>query len=815
MTAKPEAARRRRMISSAVFAALIVAAVVVFRKPLIAWFGGKSLGGNAGAVVTANADPFVIKASLDPDPPAQTGNALILEIRDSAGKPVDDAKVDVEYDMAAMGSMSEMKGGAKIEHESEGRYRAEFDLPMSGSWTLMGTIRAPSGTASQKFTFTVGTKGLIIAGGPSSSPEASGAMAKTPLQPIEYPQMAFDSLRAGMDASERIRTQLAKDQMVRVPDDARTLAEALKAASGATSKDRPELATALSRAASEAEHLASAQSVEDARKAFAQLNGDLLPLFGADVRLTSGWHVFECPMFEHAQWVQRQGTAENPYMGTKMPTCGNASDWKATPAASASATSAPGEIDHYTCSMHPSVKQNGPGKCPICGMDLIPVTKEQQEQGVVMIDESRRQLIGVRTGQVVQGSMRRAFHAVGQIAYDESKLTDVNLKVQGWITKLFVSQTGQRVATGQPLFSFYSPELYNAQQDFLLATQGAGAPTGAGASPGRIEVLARASRQRLHLLGLGDSQLDAIAAKGAPLESVVISSPASGFVIEKDVVEGASVDPGMRLFRIAALNKVWVEADVYEGDLPQVRVGQHAAVTLDYLPGRAYDAKVAYIYPYLDPKARTGRVRVELANKDLELRPGMYASVELAADAQPRLQVPASAVVYTGPRRLVFVDLGQGRFRPQEIRTGTEADGMYEVLEGLKPGDTVATSGIFLIAAEARISTAAKYWDKPEEEHEASPADSAMEGGSMGVAPPAPPQKPSHATASPTSMGSMPRTIPSAHGSVPSMKPAPTSSASSAVVYSCPMHPEVRSSVPGKCPKCSMDLEPMPKGGGK
>jgi Cu(I)/Ag(I) efflux system membrane fusion protein len=148
-----------------------------------------------------------------------------------------------------------------------------------------------------------------------------------------------------------------------------------------------------------------------------------------------------------------------------------------------------------------------------------------------------------------------------------------------------------------------------------------------------------------------------------------------------------------------------------------VRVGQKATVTLDYLPGHTYDAKVSYVYPYLDPNARTGRVRVELANKELELRPGMYASVNLASDVESRVQVPAAAIVYTGPRRLVFVDLGEGRFKPQEVRVGTEANGMYEVLSGLKAGDSVAISGVFLIAAEARISTAAKYWDK-------SPADS-------------------------------------------------------------------------------------------
>jgi Cu(I)/Ag(I) efflux system membrane fusion protein len=158
---------------------------------------------------------------------------------------------------------------------------------------------------------------------------------------------------------------------------------------------------------------------------------------------------------------------------------------------------------------------------------------------------------------------------------------------------------------------------------------------------------------------------------------------------------------------------VWVEADVYEADLARVRVGQSATVTLDYLPGHAYEARIAYVYPLVDPASRTGRIRVELANHELELRPGMFASVALGSNAESRLQVPVSAVVYTGPRRLVFVDLGDGRFRPQEVELGAEADGKYEVLGGLAAGDRIATSGVFLIAAEARISTAAKYWEAP------------------------------------------------------------------------------------------------------
>jgi Cu(I)/Ag(I) efflux system membrane fusion protein len=445
------------------------------------------------------------------------------------------------------------------------------------------------------------------------------------------------------------------------------------------------------------------------------------------------------------------------------------------------AGSAPGAVDHYTCSMHPSVRQSTPGKCPICGMDLVAVTRAQQEQGVVMIDAVRRQLIGVRTGLVTSGTMRTSFHALGHVSYDEAALTDVSLKVRGWITKLSVNQTGQRVARGQTLFTLYSPELYNAEQDFLLATRTANG-TGGSDAGSRGEGLGGAARQRLRLLGVPETQIDAIAKSGSPLESLPFASPSSGFVIEKSVVEGASVEPGMRLYRLAALDKIWVEADVYEADLASVQVGQPAQVSLDYRPGQSYQGRVGYVYPYIDPKTRTGRVRIVLANKDLDLRPGMYANVSLSKDLGTRVQVPAVAIVYTGPRRIVFVDLGDGRFKPQEVQVGVEADGMYEVLAGLEAGNVVATSGVFLIAAEARITTAAKYWEKTSE----------TDAG-MGTEPPT-----MHMHDAPP----MPDVAPA-----PARAPAP---APAGARFTCPMHPEVQSATPGKCPKCGMDL--VPKG---
>jgi Cu(I)/Ag(I) efflux system membrane fusion protein len=469
----------------------------------------------------------------------------------------------------------------------------------------------------------------------------------------------------------------------------------------------------------------------------------------------------------------------------------------AAAASSGSASAADDEIDHYTCSMHPSVRQKAPGNCPICGMKLIPVTKAQTAQGVVTIDEARRQLIGVRTGLVVEAPMQRTLRAVGRVTYDESKLTDVTLKVRGFITKLLVSRTGERVSQGQILFQLYSPELFQAEQDYLLATATA---TGSAATTGapRGEMLERAARQRLHLLGLSDAQLDTLAKKGAPSESIAFPSPASGYVLEKDVVEGAAVEAGMRLYRIAALDKVWVEADVYEADLPHVHKGQPASVSLDYLPDRAYDAKVAYVYPFVDPTTRAGRVRLELTNRELELRPGMYASVSLVAGEEPRLQVPASAVVYTGPRRLVFVDLGDGRFRPQEIRVGTEAGGMLEVLEGLKPGERVATSGVFLIAAEARISTAAKYWDAPADDAETRAPVPAAPATMNGTPLPSPTSATPKSSRPPAQRAASPKS----NASAAVAPPAP------AVVYTCPMHPEVQSDHPGQCPKCGMTLVP-------
>ena len=364
---------------------------------------------------------------------------------------------------------------------------------------------------------------------------------------------------------------------------------------------------------------------------------------------------------------------------------------------------------YYSCSMHTHVRSADPGTCPICSMDLVPVTRREVETGEIVIDPMRRQTIGVRTGPVERRPLRLEVRAVGKVAYDETRLSEVSLKYPGWIGRLHVNATGQAVRRGEPLFTIYSPELHAAQGEYLAALESQRRARATGA-PERADYLVAAARERLRLWDLRDVDLETIAASGRPLEQIPVVSPVSGHVIEKNVVAGAAVEAGMMLYRIAALDRVWVEAEVYESDLAAVRVGQRASVTLPNLPGKALAGKVTFLYPYLDDATRTGRVRIELPNPGLELKPAMYAEVTFEIDRGETLLVPESAVLYAGERRLVFLDLGEGRLKPQAIEVGAKSGDWVEVLGGLAEGDMVVTSGTFLVAAESRLKSATEQW---------------------------------------------------------------------------------------------------------
>ncbi|WP_434346207.1 efflux RND transporter periplasmic adaptor subunit [Myxococcus virescens] len=524
---------------------------------------------------------------------------------------------------------------------------------------------------------------------PATHEAHSGAGTPLPDAALEYTRAAFESYEAA-------RALLAQDTLEGLEARAGALKAALQQAAEATQGHGTPLTAWLQQGADGAAQLASAKDAEAARQHFARVSEALIALASADPRLQEGWHVFECPMVEGVnQWLQREPKLENPYMGRRMLACGTSSEWRSAAPAGAHGE---GEIAHYTCPMHPSVKQHGPGACPICGMDLTPVSRAELASGIIRVDDLRRQRIGVKTAKVEQASMDLSLRALGRVTFDEKSLVDVTLKLDGYIHELRVNATGEPVKKGDVLFTLYSPELYAAQQEYLLARQSQSA---ANAS------LVGAARKRLELWGLSAAQIERVAQRGQPVENMPFLAPASGYVLEKNVVEGAAVKAGERLFRIAPLAKVWVEADVYEQDLARVKPGHPVEVTLPYLPGKKYAGSVGYVYPSLQGATRTGRIRIELPNPELELKPDMYADVRfILQGGAPRLQIPDSAVIYTGPRRLVFVDLGEGRLRPQEVKLGIKGNGTYEVLEGLSPGDVVVTSGNFLIAAESRIRSA-------------------------------------------------------------------------------------------------------------
>ncbi len=325
------------------------------------------------------------------------------------------------------------------------------------------------------------------------------------------------------------------------------------------------------------------------------------------------------------------------------------------------------------------------------------------------IAPDRLQSIGVRFTNAQRRPLEKRIRAAGRVAWDETALRDVSLKVRGWIRDLRVAAMGERVEAGEVLFALYSPELYSAQQEYLLALHSQ-ARARKTEVPDRADALVRAARDRLRLWDVAPQELERIASVGAPLESLPIRSPAKGYVLEKNVVEGGAVEPGQRLYRIAPIDRVWVEAEVYEAEMPLVSAGMRASVTLPYLPGRAFDGRVAWVYPGLSEGTRTGRLRLELANPDLELRPDMLATVELRVPLGERLVLPLSAVLYAGDRSFVFLDRGEGYLEPRRVEVGVREGEDVEILSGIEEGQTVVSSATFLVAAESRLRAALDQW---------------------------------------------------------------------------------------------------------
>jgi membrane fusion protein, copper/silver efflux system len=399
----------------------------------------------------------------------------------------------------------------------------------------------------------------------------------------------------------------------------------------------------------------------------------------------------------------------------------------------------------YVCPMHPTITSDRPGDCPICGMQLVPASPPAGERRILFyrspmdpkqtshvprkddmgmdyvpvysdeigsgpspsglatvgIDPQRQQLIGLRTAPVQEGEVGGSWRTVGRVAVDETRVHHVALKFAGFIEQVFVDYVGKPVRAGEPLFSIYSPEVVSAEEEYLLALR-TRASLGAGSVQAGEDLVA-AAHERLRLWDISEAEIRRLERTGKAQRTVSLSAPMSGVVTKKDVVMGHRVAEGDMPYEITDLGQVWVLADAYESDLGRVKLGTPATLTLQAFPGREFSGKVIFIDPILDPKTRTAKVRLAFPNPTGELKPEMFGEVTLRTPARRGLSVPTDAIIDSGTRKVVFVALGEGKFRPREVKIGSSDGERSEVLEGLSAGEQVVTRANFLVDSESRL----------------------------------------------------------------------------------------------------------------
>ena len=384
--------------------------------------------------------------------------------------------------------------------------------------------------------------------------------------------------------------------------------------------------------------------------------------------------------------------------------------WYAKPAQGAG--SGP-KVLYWVDPMHPWYKSDKPGIAPDCNMKLVPVyageekkyERESGPPGTVRVPDEKQKLIGIETGTAEYETVADTIHAAARVTLDETKIAKVQTRIEGWIDQLFVDFTGKYVKEGDPLLTVYSPEALATQQEFLLAmkAQQQMRDNPVHEMAGSTEDLVAAARKRLELWDISPAQIDEIAHFNRPLKNLTLHAPISGFVTERNAFAKQRITPETPLYTIADLSTVWVIADVFEYEAAGIRTGAPATLTLAYLPGRAFRGRVSYILPQVDPGTRTLKVRLEFDNPGYTLKPEMYGEIELASGAARRLVVPQQAVLDSGDRQVVFIDRGDGSFEPREVKAGSESGGHVEILNGLKAGERIVTSGNFLLDSESRL----------------------------------------------------------------------------------------------------------------
>ncbi len=369
----------------------------------------------------------------------------------------------------------------------------------------------------------------------------------------------------------------------------------------------------------------------------------------------------------------------------------------------------------YHCPMHPHIHSDRPGKCPICGMTLVetkpddaPMAANNGGEPMIRIPVEKQRLIGVETGYAQITSDSREIHAQGKVSFDETAISHIHSRVEGWIEDVYVDFTGKWVEKDQPMLTIYSPEMLASQRELLLAAK-AQTILAKSTVPGmssQTNAMFEAARSRLQLWELSPDQIDKVLRSGEPLRYYTLYANHSGFVTERKAFPHQRTTPDMELYTVVDLNRIWITADIFETDAPLIRPGQAAKISLSYQPGQTMWAKVTYIPPQLDPVTRTIKVRMEAANPKQQFKPEMFVAVDFPVAAAPVLTVPADAILDSGMKKTVFVDKGDGRFEPRTVETGDRRDGRIAILRGLAQGEKIATSGVFLIDSESQLKSA-------------------------------------------------------------------------------------------------------------
>lgn len=364
--------------------------------------------------------------------------------------------------------------------------------------------------------------------------------------------------------------------------------------------------------------------------------------------------------------------------------------------------------------MDPEVVSDKPGRCPKCGMPLEQKPVAQAESSAVPglapihVPAEGLRLAGVRTAVAEQGKLARTIRAVGVVRADETRVRHVHTKIAGWIEKLFVNFTGEPVTAGRPILTIYSQELLAAQHEYLQAKNAAGSLQQSDLSVVRdgASDLMTASRRRLELLDVPKELIAKLDQGGPVSRTVTVSSPVGGIVMSKNVFEGQQVEPGMELFTVTDLSRIWIEADVYESETSAVKVGQEGKISLVNDPSASMTGKIKYIYPYLNAETRTLRVRFVFPNPGLKLKLESYANVEMPVEIDEGVLIPDSAIMDTGVRQVVFVNTTEGHFEPRLVKVGIRADGKAQIISGIAAGERVAVKANFLLDSESRLRAA-------------------------------------------------------------------------------------------------------------